>query len=83
MLRLTTQSFAVIVSRDYDVSDRTRGCERAYGRAITPPLQTVCCLRLILMSGWYAVRAADGFLDFKTPVETSTSPDTVSSLYIR
>ena len=33
-------------------------------------------LRLYLVPGWYAVQeSADGFLNFKAPVETSTSPE--------
>ena len=35
-------------------------------------------LRLYLVPGWYAVQeSADGCLNFKAPVETSTSPDQV------
>ena len=35
-------------------------------------------LRLYLVPGWYAVQeSADGCLNFKAPVETSTSPEKI------
>ena len=41
-------------------------------------------LRLYLVPGWYAVQeSADGFPNFKAPVETSTSPDCNAFLVCR
>lgn len=73
IIRPLTQSLVSVVSRNHDAGYRKYGYNRADER-LRPLLQLYCCQRLNLSSGFYAVRAADGFSDFKTPVETSTSP---------
>ena len=74
IIRPQAQSFACVVSRNHDAGNREYGYNRADEQQLRLLLQLYCCQRLILSSGFNAVRPADGFLDFETPVETSTSP---------
>ena len=75
MLRLHAQSFACIVSRNHNAGDREYGDNRADGHSTQAATANVLSLAFNFKgSGFIVVRATDGFPDFKTPVETSTSP---------
>ncbi len=75
ILRLHAQSFACIVSRNHNAGYREYGDNRADGRGNQAATANVLSLAFNFKGfGFNVVRATDGFPDFKTPVETSTSP---------
>ena len=74
IIRPQAQRFACVVSRNHDAGYREYGYNRADEQQLRLLLQLYCCQRLNLISGFIVVRTTDGFLSFKTPVETSTSP---------